>query len=45
MTITATDTWDITYRAGPVSGQITAVTLEPATLDVEVTERRAVRTR
>lgn len=45
VTITATDTWDVSYQAGPVSGQITGLTLTPATLDIEVTERRAVRTR
>lgn len=45
VTITATDTWDITYRAGPVSGELTGLALDPAPLDIEVTERRAVRTR
>lgn len=42
--ITVTDTWTVTYSAGPISGTFEAP-LAPVTLpDIEIQERRAVRT-
>lgn len=42
--ITVTDTWTVTYRAGPISGSFSAPLADVVLPDIEVQERRAVRT-
>lgn len=42
--ITVSDTWTVTYEAGPISGSFEAPLADVVLPDIEVTERRAVRT-